>query len=108
MTTAAEQARLDAKIMKHARSGLPCIRCSRQDGTVCGRHYNGIRQHWFGKGRGIKAHPFTVADFCNACDEEFTEGAVPKNDLELRTDYSERFLFYCLMTLIRRAEMGVL
>ena len=99
---------LQTKIMKDARSGHNCIRCKVQDGTVCGRHYNGQRQHLYGKGRGIKCHPFLVADFCNKCDREFIEGAVPKHDYELRTQRSEEFQHWCLMTLIRRQENGVI
>ncbi len=99
---------LQTKIMKDARSGHRCIRCKARDGTVCGRHYNGQRQHLYGKGRGIKCHPFLVADFCNACDREFLEGAIPKNDYELRTERSEEFQHWCLMTLIRREENGVI
>lgn len=94
--------------MADARSGLPCIRCGSQDGTVCGRHYNGLRQHQYGKGRGIKCHPFLVADLCDACDQGFQEGSVPKSDLQRRIEYSEEFQHWALMTLIRRSESGVI
>ena len=98
---------LEERCMEDARSGHPCIRCHAQEG-VCGRHYNGLRQHRLGKGRGIKAHPFAVADFCEACDKEFQEGTVSKADLQARDEYSEEFLFYCLLTLIRRAENEII
>ena len=94
--------------MAHARSGLPCIRCGRQDGTVCGRHYNGLRQYSYGKGRGIKGHPCGVADFCNGCDGEFQEGSVSKSDWPAYIEYSEEFGHWCLMTMIRRFKMGAL
>lgn len=93
--------------MAHARSGLSCIRCGREDGTVCGRHYNGIRQHMIGKGRGIKGHPIVIADFCNCCDAEFQEGTAPKNDHVLVIEYSEEFLFWCAMSAIRRERLGI-
>lgn len=99
---------LESKIMTHARSGLPCIRCDRDDGTVCGRHYNGLRQHQYGKGRAIKCHPLAVADFCNACDAQFQEGTAPKSDYAKRLEYSEEFQHWVLMTAIRRAELGVI
>lgn len=100
--------RLTSRMMAAARrTDNPCIRCG-STGSTCGRHYNGAYQHQLGKGRGIKCHAFAVADFCNACDAEFQEGAIPKPDVFARTEKSEEFLFWCLMTLIRREEMGVL
>ena len=71
---------LAERIMADARSGHLCIRCGSNDGTVCGRHYNGQRQHLYGKGRGIKGHPFLVADLCFDCEKEFQEGAIAKDD----------------------------
>ena len=91
-------------IMRDARSvGNPCIRCG-SVGTTCGRHYNGLRQHQYGKGRGIKCHPFLVADLCAACDALFQEGSAAKDDLAARIEYSEEFQHWCLMTLIRREQ----
>ena len=97
---------LEARVMKDARSGKPCIRCGKSDGTVCGRHYNGLRQHQYGKGRGIKCHWSMVADFCNGCDGEFQEGSVPKADFVSRVEYSEEFQHWCTMSLIRREKEG--
>lgn len=99
---------LESKIMADARSGLSCILCGTQDGTVCGRHYNGLRQHQYGKGRGIKCHPFLVADLCASCDADFQEGAVSRNDFVAMQQYSEEFQHWCLMSLIRRQERGVI
>ena len=99
---------LKNKIMAHARSGLSCIRCRKNDGTVCGRHYNGQRQHQYGKGRGIKCHPFAVSDFCNDCDADFQEGSVCKSNPTARDIYSEEFLHWCMMSMIRRAEHGII
>lgn len=98
---------LETKIMADARSGHPCIRCGSNDGTVCGRHYNGHYQHKYGKGRGIKCHPFLVADLCQICDSVFQEGSVSKDDYNLKNDYSDQFQHWCLMSLIRRQENGV-
>lgn len=99
---------LAEKIMKDARSqDNPCIRCG-SVGSTCGRHYNGLRQHKFGKGRGIKAHPLLVADLCSRCDEDYQEGSVPKSDLSARIEYSEDFMHLCFLSLVRRIERGVL
>ena len=97
---------LAKRIMADARSGKSCIACKREDGTIYGRHYNGQRQHKYLKGRGIKCHPFLVADLCSLCDSEFQEGSVPKNDYVQRSEYSEAFQHWCLMSLIRREKEG--
>lgn len=105
---------LEERCMEDARSGHPCIRCGcpgkdlEGHQQVYGRHYNGQRQHAYGKGRGIKCHPFLVADLCNICDSVFQEGSVSKEDYNLRNDYSEQFQHWILMTLIRRAENEVI
>lgn len=97
-----------AKMMAAARrTDNPCIRCG-STGSTCGRHYNGLRQHQYGKGRSIKCHPLLVADFCDRCDKDFQEGSVSKNDLAARIEYSEEFLHWCAMTAIRRQDDGYL
>ena len=99
---------LERKIMMDARSRYnPCIRCKSIE-TTCGRHYNGLRQHQYGKGRGRNGHPATVADYCRVCDADFQEGSVSKDDLIKRIEYSEEFQHWILMSLIRRFERGVL
>ena len=99
---------LELKIMADARSEYnPCIRCA-SIGRTCGRHYNGIRQHKYGKGRSRKCHPLLVADLCDECDKLFQEGSVPKIDIEKRIDYSEEFQHWCLLSSIRRFERGIL
>lgn len=60
------------------------------------------------KGRGIKCHPLAVAEFCDACDSEFQEGSVNKNDPVARESYSEEFLHWCMMSNIRRVERGII
>lgn len=100
---------LESKIMAAARApGNDCIRCGVIDGTVCGRHLNGLRQHWYGKGRAIKCHPLAVAEFCKRCDVEFQEGSVSKDDPVAQIEYSEEFLHWCLMSNIRRVERGII
>ena len=96
------------RIMADARSGHPCIRCGSDNDTIYGRHYNGQRQHAYGKGRGIKCHPFLVADLCHSCDIMFHEGSIPKDAYDERDKYSEEFQHWCLMSLIRRVENGVI
>ena len=99
---------LTERVMDNARSeGNACIRCG-ACGTTCGRHYNGLRQHTYGKGRGIKCHPFLVADFCDMCDRKFQEGSVDKMNYEGRVEYSEEFQHWCLLSLIRRVENEVI
>ncbi len=99
---------LSERVMADARSeGNTCIRCQ-STGSTCGRHYNGIRQHKYGKGRGIKCHPFLVADLCFECDKLFQEGTVAKADLMNRVAYSEDFQHWCIMSTIRRVERGVI
>lgn len=89
-----------------------CIRCGRDvEGEVCARHYNGIRQHAFGKGRGEKCSDLASAELCMNCDAMFAEGAGLQGGCHFggwRTveDRSEEFLFWCMMTNIRRAERG--
>lgn len=99
---------LERKVMADARRpDNPCIRCS-STGSTCGRHYNGIRQHRYGKGRGIKCHPLMVADLCEQCDGFFQEGSVSKADYPARVNYSEEFQHLCLLSAIRRFERGVI
>lgn len=81
-----------------------CIRCGAPNPYAC--HYNGIRQHSLGKGRGIKANDLATAEFCYQCDKLFTEG----NNKAFKSieDRSEQFLFWIMMTNIRRLNKGVL
>jgi len=97
---------LAERVMADARSeDNPCIRCL-STGSTCGRHYNGLRQHVYGKGRGIKCHPFMIADFCDICDKDFQEGSVDKRNWKARLEYSEDFQHWCIMSNIRRDERG--
>ena len=94
------------KITQHARE-CACIRCGTNDKTIVARHYNGIRQHLLGKGRGKKAHDLCVAFLCDRCDQEFTEGSVGKNEY-VRLEKSEEFMFLCMLTMIKCWRDGVI
>lgn len=87
---------------------LPCIRCGRPGETrAC--HYNGDRQHQYGKGRGHKCADNMTSDFCHACDDLFSEHnykAWPGGSKDI--ERSEEFLHWISMTAIRRFEQGIL
>ncbi len=90
-------------------NGQPCIRCGNEDGTICARHYNGLRQHSYGKGRGIKCHDIITAELCNSCDALFTEGVNHTHDGERAgksIHRSEAFQHLILLTIISRLERG--
>lgn len=82
--------------------GKNCIRCGKPGAYSC--HYNGVRQHSYGKGRGIKCNDLMTAEFCYECDKEFSEGS--KGTWNDKWDRSEDFLHWIAMTNIRRLENG--
>lgn len=85
-------------------NGETCIRCQAPDAYSC--HYNGVYQYMYGKGTGIKCSDIATAEFCHQCDQIFSEGL---NDFfKDRTDKSEQFLHYIMLTNIRRFKNGVL
>ena len=94
------------KKLTQASKGEACINCYRNNGTTCARHYNGLRQHLYGKGRGIKAHDLCTADLCEECDVLFSEGS--KEGFSGDIDRSEQFQHLILLTNIRRFNNGVL
>lgn len=99
-----------SKITNAAR-GMSCIRCGRDDGTVCARHYNGYRQLALGKGRGEKCHDIASAELCAHCDQDFAEGVNVFADGERASKSiarSEEFLYYVTQTNIRRYERGLI
>jgi len=81
-----------------------CIKCGAEGAYSC--HYNGPRQHDYGKGRGIKCHDIVTAEFCHSCDQEFTEGST-SHLWANKWERSEDFLHYVTLTNIRRYEDGV-
>ena len=96
-----------SKITESSR-GSTCIRCGASGAYSC--HYNGPRQHDYGKGRGIKCDDNATAEFCKACDDVFTEGSYANVMIraierwESKWDRSEWFLHWCMMTIIRRSN----
>jgi len=51
---------------------IPCQRCGRSDGTVCGAHSNQLRH---GKARSKKASDQFVASMCFKCHSELDQGS---------------------------------
>jgi hypothetical protein len=84
----------------------PCIRCGREGETrAC--HYCGYYAHRLGKGRGVKCHDLAVADFCQGCDDLFSEANYPAwEGGSKNAERTAEFLFFILLTIIRRAESG--
>ena len=93
--------------MLDAARNMPCIRCGKVGETrAC--HYNGPRQHDFGKGRGQKCSDLMTSEFCDDCDRVFSEGKCVVNapPIEAKWVRSEDFLYWIAMTNIRRIENG--
>ena len=105
-------ARVDSKKMREAARGQSCVNCGRQDGTVVGAHYTGLRSYQLGKGRGLKPHDLCIADLCHKCHDAFDNNHASLSDLQgdfpKRVDRSEQFLFCVMQTLLRRVEQGVI
>ena len=92
-----------SKKITDAAKGRTCVNCGCDDGTIVRAHYSGIRQHQYGKGRGIKGHDAIAADLCRACHEKF-DGY---GNSESAIDRSEQFLHCCALTLVRDIRDGV-
>ena len=91
-----------SKLTESAR-GKNCIKCGAPNAYAC--HFNGVRQHSFGKGRGVKCSDMASAEFCHRCDQQFTEGSQDERWMN-KWERSEEFLFYVTLTNIRRYEEG--
>ena len=82
----------------------PCIRCGKE-GETRRCHYNGFRSHGLGKGRAIKASDLAVAEFCQHCDDRFSEAYYPLwQDGSKSMERSEEFLYWILLTQMRRSN----
>ena len=92
------------KKLTEASRGSICIKCDMPGAYAC--HYNGVRQHSYGKGRGIKCNDIMTAEFCMVCDSEFSEGSTGK--WINKWERSEEFLHYVMLTLIRRLKEGII
>lgn len=88
--------------LRDSARGEECIRCGRSGETrAC--HYNGFRQHVYGKGRGIKCADTMTAEFCQACDDLFSEKNYGQWESGSKSvERSEEFLHWIAMTNIRR------
>lgn len=97
------------KLMRAAR-GRSCVNCGACDGTVVRAHYTGMRQHAFGKGKGIKGHDLIGADLCQRCHASFDRLEVGTGETGLlrKIDSSEQFLFLVAQTLVRDFKEGVI
>jgi hypothetical protein len=84
--------------------GQTCIRCDATDAFSA--HYCGVRQHSYGKGRGIKCNDIASAEFCYKCDKIFAEGQM--EGFTDKWDKSEQWHHYIMLTNIRRIKNGVL
>lgn len=92
--------------LTQASKGKDCIKCGTPNAYAC--HYNGKRQHDFGKGRGIKCDDIMTADFCHKCDGEFIEGSMLPRWNGSKWDRSEEFLYWIGLTNIRRFKDGII
>ncbi len=95
------------KLLRGAKD-QSCVRCGSR-GTVAA-HYQGYRSQSFGKGMGIKPHDLCIADLCMNCHKLFDsyQGGFAADKFERKIELSERFLYYIMLTLIRRFEQGIL
>lgn len=87
--------------LTRSSNGETCIKCGNNGAYSC--HYNGKRQHHFGKGRSQKCNDMATAEFCHKCDIRFTEGSTDPM-WDSKWERSEEFLYWCMMTNIRRWE----
>lgn len=87
--------------LRDSARGQPCACCGVEDDTICLAHYTGIRQHSFGKGRGIKGSDIAAAPLCALCHARFDQPKERKS-----VEMSEEFLYLIVMNLIQAAEAG--
>lgn len=93
------------KLLRDAQH-RPCIRCGRP-GETRAAHYNGFRAHQYGKGRGIKCADNMTAEFCQTCDDLFSEANYHRWPGGSKSvERSEEFLHFIMLTQIRRVTDG--
>ena len=81
-----------------------CIRCGKP-GETRRAHYNGYRSYSYGKGRGRKCSDVATAEFCNDCDQLFSESSYPLYAGGSKSvERSEEFLHWIIMTAIRHEK----
>jgi len=103
MSIYAKQKTFKSKAFTNKSKGNSCINCGASDAYAC--HYNGIWQHAFGKGRGIKCSDLATADFCKKCDDAHSEGV---NIYSSKEERDQMWLLFIMLTNIRRLNNGVL
>lgn len=97
-----------SKKITQAAKGRSCVNCGSLDGTVVRAHYTGLRQHEYGKGRGIKGHDCIAADLCQKCHGAFDNNEVGEGSgYQRKIDQSEQFLHLCWLTFLRDLQDGV-
>lgn len=99
----------DKKLTSASRDRA-CSCCEKRDGTVVRCHYSGMRQHTYGKGRGIKCHDLAAADLCIECHAKFDNYEMGQGDTKLQRDIdqSEQFLHCVMVTLVQDWKEGII
>jgi len=102
--------RVSSKKLLRASQGRTCSYCEKQCPTVVRAHYTGLRQHAYGKGRGIKGSDLASADLCQSCHSDFDNLRIGegKTLYEKKVDQSEQFLHCIMVTLHRDWEQGII
>lgn len=81
------------KLLGLAR-GRDCVKCRAGADTVVAAHYQGIRSHAYGKGRGLKPHDALAAHLCHCCHQRAdTSGLAPTPEA-----HSARFQLLVIVT----------
>ena len=75
-----------------------CVLCGSHHGVVSA-HYTGLRQHSYGKGRGIKGNDLLTAHLCQSCHGKFDNPLIRKS-----IETSEEFLHAIALTLMRNTD----
>ena len=85
------------------------VNCGIRDDTIVAAHYQGLRSHLYGKGKGQKPHDICTADLCHKCHRAFDNYEVGEgSDIQKKIDASEQFQHLILQTIIRRINEGVI
>jgi hypothetical protein len=91
--------------LREAAKGRACVLCGKNDGTVIGAHYTGVRRGAYGGGLGIKVHDFLIAHLCADCHRELDTLSRSKDD---RWEHSEQFHHLIALTLARLFNDGTI
>tara|TARA_Y100000114_G_C11754264_1_gene326017 strand:+ start:113 stop:448 length:336 start_codon:yes stop_codon:yes gene_type:complete len=109
MTFHFKQTAIRSKKLLSASRGASCVNCGVRDETVVSAHYQGLRAHSYGKGKGQKPHDILVADLCHRCHSKFDNYQMGSGEgINKQIDQSEQFQHLILMTIIRRINEGVI